>query len=189
MFKRTFLLTAGVLLVTGCSSTNSSDDMDVKEETQSSVENSSDYHAKVEALQEAMMEAGIKAEEMTDQYYSVWYDVIYEDEVQIGGNVAKDFDTALYYQYIEFSDDGSIEELEELMASVETQISDLKSPPAEYQQTYDTQLEMYLSLKALSSLAIEPSGSLDSFTDDISRLVDEMLDANNKYTVQLPDSE
>ncbi|AJD92246.1 hypothetical protein JMA_29290 [Jeotgalibacillus malaysiensis] len=126
---------------------------------------------------------------MTDQYYSVWYDAIYEDMVHIGENVAFDFEDALYYQYIEFSDNGSIEEFEELMASVETQISDLKTPPDEYQQTYDTQLEMYLSLKALSSLAIEPSGSLDSFTDDINKLVDEMLDANNKYSVQLPDSE
>ncbi|AJD92245.1 hypothetical protein JMA_29280 [Jeotgalibacillus malaysiensis] len=61
MFKKTFLLTAGVLLVSGCSSTNStSNDTNVKEETQSSgngIETLSDYHTKVEDLQAAMMEA------------------------------------------------------------------------------------------------------------------------------------
>lgn len=181
MYKKAVFLLTGILLVTGCNSANSS--------SESPKQTVSEYHSRVEDLQASMMEAGIKAEEMTYQYYSVWYDAIHEDFVQIGDNIAIDFEGALYWQHQEFDSDGSIADIEEQMSLIEKQISDLKNPPKEYREIYETQLEMYLSLKALVSQAIDPSGSLNSFSDETDRLINDIIDANNKYDVQLPEIE
>jgi hypothetical protein len=66
-------------------------------------------------------------------------------------------------------------------------MKDLQNPPEDLEKSYETALELYTVYKSLTDLAINPSGSLESFGQNKSQKIDKFLELFQKLETQMPE--
>lgn len=134
---------------------------------------SADYASTLETASYTMLLGAIEAEEAGNLIKSVWYNAIYEESdsktdkyTRPNGWWVSDFNDALGNLFSDasfISTVSSIESNQELVAGL---MKDLKNPPEEYEDAYDAIKELYDAYTALTNLATNPTGSLQTFSQN-----------------------
>ena len=142
-----------------------------------------------------MLTGGAKAEELNNLTAKVWRNSIYEESDPETDEFTKDsrgifyddFNDALSSLYFDDSSQDSISEIEENQELVQLMMKDLQNPPEGLENCYETVTDLYTAYRSLTDLAINPSGSLQSFSEAKNEKVDTFLDLFKRLESQIPD--
>ncbi len=142
----------------------------------------------------AMLNGGSEAESLLNLTAKVWYNSIFEERdpetdkytMNNGYSFNDDFNASLYALFLDPSTLATISKIEENQASVETMMKVLQNPPDNLVRSYENILELYTNYKSLTNLAINPSGSLETFNQKKSQKIDEFLELFQKLETQIP---
>jgi hypothetical protein len=120
----------------------------------------------------------------------VWYGEIYkesdsETSKYITGSNG-DFNIALENLFSDSSTQSKIAKIEGNQNTVALLMKKLLNPPKGLENCYSTITDLYTAYKGLTDLAIDPNGSLNSFTGEKNEKVDSFLQFYNKLEAQIP---
>lgn len=145
------------------------------------------YYNKLESATSTMFLGCASAESAAGLIHDVWYNAIYEktdastDEyTKPDGYFVSDFNDALFNLQTDTSFSDKISDIEKNQESVEKLMKELKNPPAEHKEAYDTLKEFYDCYLEFTSLATNPNGSLQSYTNDYNDLDSEVMSKYKK---------
>jgi hypothetical protein len=147
------------------------------------------YLANVQKVTDQMITTGELAEGMIDAYSDVWHEAIYEEYVEIAGEVAFDFDEALYLQQNVFTTDGSESELKNGINKVQNQMKSLNNPPKKHKELYNLTVNLYTQFNKITDNALEPTGSYNSFTEQTNQDIDSFITVFHELKIKLPEDE
>ena len=126
--------------------------------------------------------------------HDVWYDSIHKNYrtqtapyTRSNGTYNDDFNDSLRALY---SSDEIIEKIASIninKVSVDDLYKQLQNPTVEFEKCFDVAEELYDSYIALVNLALSPTGSFNSYTEDYKTADDGYLDAYNKLDIIIPD--
>jgi len=135
-----------------------------------------------------------QSESLCNLTYKVWYNTIHDeldgetDEYRIDGGVyTDDFNVALINLYGSETAKSYIEFIESSKRMVDVAMKELSNPPKEFEKSYKALEDLYPSYKGLTDLAINPTGSLQSFIESKNNKIDEFQNNYDKFNLQLPD--
>ena len=155
------------------------------------------YNTYVDNLNEVsmlMLLGGAQAESMNNLTAKVWRNSIYEESDSETDRYTKDNRNAFYDDFNDalgelFSDSNTkrkISELEENQYEVDAIMKELQNPPEGLENQYNTVTDLYSTYLSLTNLAINPSGSLQTFSESKNLKVDDFMDLYNKLEMQIP---
>ena len=146
-----------------------------------------EYYSNMETVSFTMLDGAAKAENAGNLIKNVWYNAIYEktdastDEyTKPDGFFVSDFNDALLNLQTDTSFSGKISDIEKNQESVEKLMKELKNPPEEHKEAYDTLKEFYDCYLEFTSLATNPNGNLQSYTNDYNDLDSEVMSKYKK---------
>jgi len=136
------------------------------------------YNAYIDNLnfaRETMLDGGGDAEVLLNLTARVWRNSIYEESdpktdkyTKSGNTFNDDFNISLSALMRDTSTLSTISTIEDNQALVVPVMKELQNPPIGLENSYDTITELYSVYKSLTDLAINPSGSLQSFIESFS---------------------
>jgi hypothetical protein len=132
---------------------------------------------------------GSHAEKMGNQYHDVWYSAIFNHRYTTSDGQSHSYGT--YSQAIKDQRDAYVKssdttKLKMEMATLESTVSKLKNPTVQYKEIYKELVDLYSTVTSFESLAEDPSGSLQSYTDDFNQLDTALAQKIKAIQVQLP---
>lgn len=151
------------------------------------------YIVSLNELRTQTIRGGSIAEKMCNLTKQVWYNTIYEEQdsatdkyTRSGGIFHDDFNTSLSLLYAEDNTATVISGLQANREVVDGIMADLQNPPAEFSACYEAADSLYDAYCGLLDLAISPSGSLKSYSENFSEYDDELLRYYNKLEALIP---
>lgn len=140
-----------------------------------------------------MLTGGAQAESLCNLTKSVWYNTIYEKYsfetepfTKTDDKYNEDFNDSLAALY---SDSDTISTISEIKASQETVaeiMRDLQNPPDDLASCFETVEAMYDVYSNFTSLAISPSGSLQSYSENFRTYDNDFMRLYEKLDTQIP---
>jgi hypothetical protein len=64
----------------------------------------------------------------------------------------------------------------------------LQNPPSDLETCYETASELYATYKGITDLAINPKGSLQSFSEDKNDKISKFMELYDKLKTQIPEN-
>lgn len=133
-----------------------------------------------------MLQSSISTEKAGNLINSVWYNTIYEkDDSETDkytktnkGKFNEDFNTSLSVLFDDENFKSSISEISNDQLKVTELMKSLKNPPNNYNDAYSGIKALYDSYVKFTNLAINPTGSYNSYSEEFSNLDKDIL---NKY--------
>lgn len=139
-----------------------------------------------------MLEGASDAESAGTLIKQVWYNAIYEKRdnktdkyTRPDGYFVSDFNDALGNLFIEPNFVRKISNIEANQESVNSLMKELKNPPEEYKDAYEALSKLYEAYLSLTNLATNPTGSLQSFSDNFNAADTEALNCYNAMKLYL----
>jgi hypothetical protein len=145
-----------------------------------------EYGKKLNFLVMNMLNTGADAEKMINGYIDVWHKAIFNAGVKINGKWYSNFNGAVSALKIQFEQEGKIEKLKDSLDKTEEELKELKNPPEEYKELYELAVDMYKAHKEFIEYAIDPSGSLQSYSSDARSLSQQFVNLYNEYNIKAP---
>lgn len=152
------------------------------------------YIDNLQMIQLLMLDGGSDAEDLTILTRKVWRNAIYEDRdsetdkfTRPNGRWVEDFNEALLNLYTDTKTISTIARIESNQESVRELIKELQSPPKGLEKSYDTVTDLYSAYKGLTDLAIDPTGSLTSFSESVNNRISDFVDLVDKLNNQMPE--
>lgn len=151
-----------------------------------------EYRDNIKTVSYTMLNGAADAESTGNLVQSVWSNAIYkrqDDETDKytmkNGKFVDDFNDALdaLCSDEEFQKEQS--EIRDNQSEVETLMKKLKNPPKECQDLYALVQDYYEKYLKLTRLAISPTGSLNSFSEDFHKYDDDTVNAYDKIKIYL----
>lgn len=102
------------------------------------------------------------------------------------GNVPGDFSSNVNSLNSYYRASGKLDKIEELSSEIKGKISDLNNPPSDYEKAFDEVLDMYAYSQEYTSMALNPTGSLQSFNENKSKLSSDILEKYRKIEALTP---
>jgi hypothetical protein len=141
-----------------------------------------------------MLAGGSDAEDQVNLTASVWRNAIYQDSdpatnkyVKPQGIYVSDFNIALKNLYADPTIITKISNIKDNQTTVRDLMKGFQNPPKGLEACYITVTDLYTAYSSLTDMAVNPSGSLTSFTADKSTKVNAFMDAYKKLETQIPD--
>lgn len=131
-----------------------------------------------------MLSVAQDAERITHAYSEVWYDAIWNDGVFVNGQYTSDFNEALLLKQEELSDD--IDTMKARFDTVNQQMMKLNQPPKEFQQAYQSLLQLQSITSKYVDMAENPHGTLQTFNQDISEYSSDFISVYNTFKTLVP---
>ena len=100
-----------------------------------------------------------------------------------------DFNDALDNLFADEDFQATNESIETSRDLVDMYMEELKNPPEKYEKCYDMALELYGEYKSFTNLALDPTGSYETFNDDFSEADDETVELYEKFVSMIPSVE
>lgn len=151
------------------------------------------YIASLNELRAQTIRGGSVAEKMCNLTKQVWYNTIYEERDSItdkytrsGGVFHDDFNTSLSLLYAEDNTATVISGLQANRELVDGIMADLQNPPAEFAACYEAADSLYDAYCGLIDLAVSPSGSLKTYSENFSKYDEDLLKYYNKLEALIP---
>lgn len=142
-----------------------------------------------------MLNGAVQAEDAGNLIKSVWYNSIHEERdsetdkytrMNYGtGSFYDDFNDALGNLFADADFRSTLSSIESNQDSVASIMKDLKNPPEEFEDAYDAIREYYDAYLALTNLAIDPSGSLTTFSSNFNDADTEVVNCYNAMKLYL----
>jgi hypothetical protein len=79
-----------------------------------------------------------------------------------------------------------LEKIKESNTKIERGMQDLKDYPIQYQEAYNTLMDLYSVYSQINSLALSPSGSLMSFNNKVNDLSSEFTKIFSRLKIYMP---
>ena len=133
---------------------------------------------------EGMQETCLLAEQVMNQTSQVWHDAIFDDYTIVNGELAFDFEEALSILYDGYASDGTLNQLESGLATMEQGIIELKDMPEELQTNYELTYSIYKEAKPFVEMAISPEGSYTTYSSATEEMERDLTDAIEDYDVR-----
>lgn len=155
--------------------------------------NYNQYIANLSSVHGLMLTGAADAEGLNDLTAKVWYNAIYEERdyqtdefTRPDGTFVDDFNDALYNLSLADSTIKVVSDIKDNQNQVKALMQKAQNPPDGLEVCYDTVTEMYSAYIALTDLAVYPSGSLKSFTENKNEKVDDFMVFYKKLELQIP---
>lgn len=171
-----------------------------------------EYKKDLESVASSMLENAAKAETMLNQYAAVWSHSIeskgaisIEDMAVVTGletrdieeyftlnsigYIPDDFSTNIHSLNRYYEGSGQLEEVEGKSKEIKNKVSELNDPPKDFEKVYEEVLDMYNLSEEYIDMAINPSGSLQSFNEDRKRLSNDILSKYKRIEVIMPNKD
>lgn len=135
------------------------------------------------------------AEDLGNLTRSVWYDAIFEEYDPETWEYVKneyddyvsDFNVALQ----NLSNDSDIKDKKDLITSfqkdVTQNIKDLADPPSGLEDCYSICMDLYQEFNNLCDMAVSPTGSLESYTNDFRETDGDLADLYERLSIIMPE--
>lgn len=155
---------------------------------------SANYADNLELASYTMLLGSISAENAGDLIKKVWYNAIYEERdsttdkyTRPSGYWVSDFNEALRNLFSDESFTSKITTIEENQDAVNTLMKMLKNPPEEHEEAYDAIKKYYDAYIELTNLIINPSGSLQTFSNNFNEADKDVLNCYNTVKLYIED--
>jgi uncharacterized OB-fold protein len=153
-----------------------------------------EYVDKLEEIRLLMLVGASKAESMNNLTAKVWMNSIHEDSDSETDKFTKDsrgwfhddFNIALSALYFDSNTQEIISEIEDNQEIVQEKMKEFQNPPEGLENCYQTLTEMFSAYRSLTDLAVNPTGSLQSFSTEKNERVDKFLELFNRIETQIP---
>ena len=136
-------------------------------------EASKKYREDLETISLSMLSGAVTAETCGNLMKKVWSNAIYEKAdyetdkyTKENGRFVDDFNDALLNLYIDNDYSKKIESIESNQESVAQSMKDMKNPPDDWKDAYDDLKSLYDAYIKLTNMAVNPTGSLQTFSND-----------------------
>lgn len=171
-----------------------------------------EYREELQSTADEMLTIAADAEDILNMYASVWSHSIQsrgsitvsemanitglnESEVREHfvinsiGNIPDDFSTNVQSMVSYYKTTGKLDEIEMTSEDIKKKISELNNPPEGYTDVYNELLDMYIYIEEYTGLALNPTGSLQSFNDNREQLTSDILGKYTRIEVVMPSEE
>lgn len=142
-----------------------------------------EYYDDLKSATSLMLKGAADAESACNLIKSVWYNTIYEEydsktdkyTRSNGYGFNDDFNDSLQALFADQDFKNQITDIEINQQSVARVMKDLKNPPEEYAEAYEAIKKFYDSYLELTNLAVNPTGSLTTFSSNFNEADTETL--------------
>lgn len=132
-----------------------------------------EYNENMKLAASVMLSGAADAEKAGGLVHDVWYNAIWDKfdsdtyKYTLG---AYDFNDALNKLFSDSDFKAQIEQIKSNQRLVLTTMKELNNPPSKYENAYMDLKELYNVYLEFTSLVVDPTGSLTSYTEDFNRL-------------------
>lgn len=136
------------------------------------------YASNLETASFTMLMGAIEAEDAGNLIKKVWYNKIYNEydsETNKYTRGASDFNEALSNLFADSEFRATLSSIETNQDTVAGLMKKLKNPPEEFEDAYDAIKELYDAYTKLTNLATNPSGSLQSYSQNFNNADTEVV--------------
>lgn len=151
------------------------------------------YIDNIDKLRVKMISTGAEAEDLLIRTSKVWYNAIFEKSdaetdkyTKVNGSFVSDFNDALNNLYSDSETKDKISLIESGESDVSNIIQELQNPPEGYEEVYDTIMDLSTAFRAVTDLAINPKGSLQTFNQSKQEKIDKFMDLYNTLEAKVP---
>lgn len=137
------------------------------------VRRSREYSENLRYAIDTMLSGAADSENCCNLIVQVWSNAIWEKEdsdtdkyTKPDGRFVTDFNEALNNLFADSDFNTQIGNIKENQETVNSIIGQLKNPPEEYKAAYETLSECYDAYRTFTNMAINPTGSLNTFSAD-----------------------
>ena len=151
-----------------------------------------EYYSNMETVSFTMLDGAAKAETAGNLIKSVWYNSIYEKRdaetdkyTMKNGKFVDDFNDALSNLFADENFMNSISEIELNQSNVTDLMKKLRNPPTQYEEAYSVLKNYYDNYLQMTKLVINPTGSLQTFSEDFNTYDTDTVNAYEKMKLYL----
>lgn len=153
---------------------------------------SEEYGTTLNEAAHSMLSGAGDAEVCGNLIKKVWYNSIYEESdsetdkyTQPGGFFVSDFNVALQILFLDSDFSTQIENINDNKDTVNSLMKKLKNPPEEYKEAYEALSELYDAYISLTNLATDPTGNLQTYSQNFNDADSETLNCYNALKMYL----
>ena len=152
-----------------------------------------EYIASLESFMRTSLDGAAEAENVCGLTYKVWYDTIYEEYrsetyeyTHTNGDYNEDFNDSLVALYSSSDMIVSVASIKVNQEEVDQLYKSLQNPTEEFASCFAAVEGMYTAYCKLTNLAVSPSGSLRTYSEDYSDYDDSYLEYYKKLELLIP---
>ncbi|MCR6116613.1 hypothetical protein HXA31_19995 [Salipaludibacillus agaradhaerens] len=168
-----------------------------------------EYKSDIQSVADKMLDNASEAEIILDKYSSVWdYSIKssaaipVEEMVQVtgfdpsdienhfvinaAGNIPDDFSTNIYSVNSYYEESGALGEIENEANEIKEKVNELNNPPKDFEKVYDELLDMFTYTEEYIEMALDPSGSLQSFNEEKNQLSSDIASKHKRIEAVMP---
>ena len=153
---------------------------------------SEEYGTNLNMAAYSMLSGASDAETCGNLIKQVWYNAIYEKSdsktdkyTKPKGYYVSDFNDALQNLFLDSSFSSQIADINDNKDTVNSLMKKLKNPPEEYKDAYESLSELYDAYISLTNLATDPTGSLQTYSQNFNDADNETLNCYNALKMYL----
>lgn len=153
---------------------------------------SEEYGTNLNMAAYSMLSGASDAETCGNLIKKVWYNAIYKESdsktdkyTKPDGYYVSDFNDALQNLFSDSSFSGQIADINSNKDTVNSLMKQLKNPPEEYKDVYEALSKFYDAYISLTNLATDPTGSLQTFSQNFNDADNETLNCYNALKMYL----
>ena len=165
-----------------------------KKEAEEAAKRIEEYSVNLELATYTMLSGASEAETCGNLIKKVWYNAIYEERddstdkyTRPKGYFVSDFNEALQNLYLDTSFSSRVSGINDNQETVNSLMKQLKNPPEDYEDAFETVSELYDAYTSLTNMVIDPSGSLQTFSENFNNADSEMVNCLNSMKLYLGD--
>ena len=150
------------------------------------------YYDNMESVSYLMLNGAADAEKAGNLIKSVWFNAIYEEKDSetdkytiVNGRFVDDFNDALSNLFSDTDFIKKISNIQDNQDDVTALMKQLKNPPKEYEEAYGVLKTYYENYLKMTKMVINPTGSLQSFSDDFNDIDTETVNSFEKMKLYL----
>ena len=140
----------------------------------------------------SMLSGASDAETCGNLIKQVWYNAIYKESdsttnkyTKPDGYFVSDFNDVLQNLFSDSSFSGQIADINSNKDTVNSLMKKLKNPPEEYKDAYESLLKLYDAYISLTNLVTDPTGSLQTYSQNFNDADNETLNCYNALKMYL----
>lgn len=153
---------------------------------------SEEYETNLNMAAYSMLSGASDAETCGNLIKQVWYNAIYEKSdsktdkyTKPKGYYVSDFNDALQNLFLDSSFSSQIADINDNKDTVNSLMKKLKNPPEEYKDAYESLSKLYDAYISLTNLATDPTGSLQTYSQNFNDADNETLNCYNALKMYL----
>lgn len=153
---------------------------------------SEEYGTNLNMAAYSMLSGASDAETCGNLIKQVWYNAIYEKSdsktdkyTKPKGYYVSDFNDALQNLFSDSSFSSQIADINDNKDTVNSLMKKLKNPPEEYKDAYESLSKLYDAYISLTNLATDPTGSLQTYSQNFNDADNETLNCYNALKMYL----